>query len=192
MIENSANSVYSPGILPARATSEAERQEDHLRPCWYAVYTLSRHEKRVAEQLQNRRVSHFLPLLQRVHRWKDRRMKVQLPYFPNYLFVQIAYGDRLPVLQTPGVVRIVGTLAHPTTVPNEQIATLRTALELGLHIEPRPMIEVGRKVRLRSGPFEGTEGILLRKKGKVRFVVSIRAIMRSFAVEVDAMDVRPA
>lgn len=166
-------------------------QEEYLHPRWYAVYTSSRHEKCVAEQFRTRCISHFLPLIQCVHRWKDRRVTVQLPYFPNYLFVHIAYADRLLVLQTPGVSSIVGTHSHPTTVPDEQIGTLRTALEMGLRIDSHPVVEIGRKVRLRSGPLQGAEGVLLRKKGKFRLVVSIRAIMRSFAVEVDAMDIQP-
>lgn len=190
-VEFMVNSVDSLEFLPTNGTSRTMIQEEHLQPRWYAVYTSARHEKRVAEQLRSRCVSYFLPLLQCVHRWKDRRVTVQLPYFPNYLFVHIAYADRLLVLQTPGVARIVGTPTHPTTVPDEQIGTLRTALEMGLPIAPHAVVEIGRKVRIRSGPLEGTEGVLLRKKGKFRIVVSIRAIMRSFAVEVDATDIQP-
>ena len=158
---------------------------------WYAVYTWARHEKRIAQQLVERGVSHFLPLKECIHRWKDRKMRVQLPYFPNYLFVKIEYSDRLQVLQIPGVARIVGTSIQPIVVPDEQITALQTALQLGLLVQPVPMIEIGRRCAIRKGPLEGTEGVLLRKKGKCRLVVSIQAIMRSFAIEVDGSDIQP-
>jgi transcription antitermination factor NusG len=186
-----ATSVYSPEPLAARATAAMWSEETLAESHWYAVYTSARHEKRVAEQLGQRGVSHFLPLKECIHRWKDRRMKVQLPYFPNYLFVNIEYSHRFQVLQVPGVARIVGTSIQPTVVPEEQISALRTALELGWLIQPVPILEIGRRVRIRKGPLEGTEGVLLRKKGKCRLVVSIQAIMRSFALEVDNNDIQP-
>jgi transcription antitermination factor NusG len=117
---------------------------------------------------------------------------VQLPYFPGYVFVHIAYRDRLLVLQTPGVVRFVGTRTSPAVVPDVQIEALQTALHLGLRVGPHSSAEIGRRVYIRSGPLLGTEGILLRRKGSCRVVVSIQAIMRAFAVEVNEQDIQPA
>jgi len=74
----------------------------YIEPRWYAAYTSANHEKRVAEQLKLRSVEHFLPLYDSVRRWKDRRMKLQLPLFPGYVFVRLALRDRLQVLQVPG------------------------------------------------------------------------------------------
>ena len=166
--------------------------EDYVVPRWYAAYTSARHEKSVANQFRCRGVRYFLPLLESLQRWSDRRIRVQLPYFPGYVFVHIAHRDRLLVLQTPGVVRIVGTRTSPTVVPDVQIETLQTALHLGLRVGPHPAAEIGRRVYIRSGPLLGTEGILLRRKGRCRVVVSIQAIMRAFAVEVNEQDIQPA
>ena len=63
---------------------------------WYAAYTIANHEKRVAKQLEQKSVEHFLPLYDSVRRWKDRRVKLQLPLFPGYLFVRIPLSERLP------------------------------------------------------------------------------------------------
>src|SRR5438270_7010797 len=78
----------------------------HPEPGWYAAYTCANHEKRVAEQLSVREVEHFLPLYVSVRRWKDRRVTLDLPLFPGYVFVRVALRDRLQVQQLPGVARL--------------------------------------------------------------------------------------
>ena len=77
-------------------------------PQWYAVCTRSNHEKCAAAQLDARTIEHFLPLYETVRKWKDRRKRVELPLFPGYIFVRIPLEERLRVLVTPGVVRLVG------------------------------------------------------------------------------------
>jgi transcription antitermination factor NusG len=182
-----ATSIYLPDFQSSAQFSTLV-PDTHLQSRWYAVYTAARHEKRVAEQLGQRGVMNYCPVQECVRKWNKRRVKVQLPYFPNYLFANFAYADRLLVLQLPGVVRIVTSAGEPIAVPDEQIVVLRTSLELGLQITPEEMIEIGGEVRVRSGPLAGTHGVLLRKKGKCRLVVSIQAIRRSFAIEVDQND----
>src|SRR5262245_10028837 len=75
---------------------------------WYAAYTCANREKRVATELGVRDVEHFMPLYSSVRRWKDRRVNLELPLFPGYVFVRLALRDRLRVLQIPSVVRLVG------------------------------------------------------------------------------------
>jgi len=159
---------------------------------WYAIYTCARHEKRVAEQLQLRQVECFLPLYDAVHRWKDRRVHLQLPLFPGYIFVHLALGDRLRVLELPSVVRMIGFNGQPAALADEEIVSLRNGLAGQLRAEPHPYLKVGRRMRVRRGPLAGRDGILLRKKDKLRLVLSIDLIQRSVAVEVDAADIEPA
>ena len=158
---------------------------------WYAAYTCAQHEKRVAQQLAERAVEHLLPLYTAVHRWKDRRVRIDLPLFPGYVFVRLVLRDRLRVLQIPSIVRLVGFGGLPTAVPDEQVEGLRSGLAAGLCVEPHPFLVVGRRARIVRGPLSGLEGILRRKKNNFRFVLSIELIQRSFAVEVDAADVQP-
>lgn len=158
---------------------------------WYAAYTCAQHEKRVAEQLAEREVEHLLPLYAAVHRWKDRRVRVELPLFPGYVFVRLALQDRLRVLQVPSVVRLVGFGGLPAALPDDQVEILRSGLADRLHVEPHPFLAVGRRVRIVCGPLAGLEGILRRKKNNLRFVLSVDLIQRSIAVDVDAADVEP-
>lgn len=174
-----------------RNTKDGAHLATQTEPHWYAAYTCAQHEKRVAEQLAEREVEHLLPLYSAVHRWKDRRVRVELPLFPGYVFVRLALHDRLRVLQVPSIVRLVGFGGLPTALPDDQIELLRSGLADRLHAGPHPFLAVGRRVRIVRGPLAGLEGVLRRKKNSLRFVLSVELIQRSIAVDVDAADVEP-
>lgn len=155
---------------------------------WYAAYSCANHEKSIARQFELRSIESFLPLYEKPSRWKDRTVKLQLPLFPGYVFVRLAIEEKLRVLQVPGVVRLVGFKGHPVPLPDEEMQALREGLSDSLLAEPCPYLQVGRRVRVRSGALRGLEGILLKKKSGYRFVLSMELIQRSIAVEVDAAD----
>lgn len=163
----------------------------YQEPCWYAAYTSANHEKRVAAQFEGRGVQHFLPLYQTVHRWKDRRMRLELPLFPSYIFVHLPLRDRLRVLEVPGVARLVGFGDYAAPLPAEEIEMLRNGLSQELNAQPHPYLMAGRRVRITNGPLAGMEGILMRRKNNFRLILSINLIMRSIAVDVDVADIRP-
>lgn len=166
----------------------AQLPMEFVQPHWYVAHTSANHEKRVTQQLEERSVEHFLPLYDSVRRWKDRRMKLQLPLFPGYVFVRLPLRDRLKVLQVPGVARLISFNGQPAALPDKEIEALRTGLAAQLRTEPHPYLTAGRRVRVKSGPLEGVEGILIRKKNACRVVLSLDLIMRSTSVEVDASD----
>ncbi len=166
-----------------------EKIEPSYLPHWYAVYTRSRHEKSVADLLLHKSVDHFLPLYETVRKWKNGNFKVHLPLFPGYLFVHIPLRERLQVLQVPGVVQLVSSGGVPLALPQAEIETIRDALTKGLQAHPHPYLKVGSRVRVSSGPLEGLHGILLRKKGKLRVVVSVDLIMRSISMDVNESEV---
>ena len=164
---------------------------DYAEPPWYAVYTCANHEKRIAKQFNERSIENFLPLYEAVRRWKDRQMRIEVPLFPGYIFVRHSLRDRLKILQVPGVVRLVGFNNAVAPLPIEDIETLRNGLKRSSHAKPHPYLTVGRRVRIVRGPFEGLEGVLVRRKARLRVVVSIELIMRSVAMDVDEADVAP-
>jgi len=173
------------------ATGQVEAALNVAAPHWYAAYTCPRHEKRVAEHLAGRDVEFFLPQYETVSRWKDRRVRLTLPLFPGYVFVRIPLQERLRVLEVPSVVRLVGSNGHPTPLPEDELEKLRHGLSGVVGAEPHPFLVTGRRVRIVRGPLEGLEGILLRRKGLYRLVLSLDLIQRSICVDVDITDVVP-
>jgi transcription antitermination factor NusG len=189
IVERSAMKLGTLAHPPAIA--EELELEAFLRPHWYAIHTSAKHERKVAAELGRRSVESFLPLYSSVRRWKDRRVRLQMPLFPGYLFVHLALNDRVRVLQVPGVAKLVSFGGLPVALPDEQLEALRAGLRGQLRAEPHPFLTVGRRIRVLRGPFEGIEGILERKKGVLRVVVSLELILRSVAVEVVPSEVDP-
>jgi transcription antitermination factor NusG len=173
------------GSRDVAALSRPTREPDTR---WYAAYTCAQHEKSVARQLEARSIESFLPLYEKVSRWKDRSVKVQLPLFIGYVFVRMALEEKLRVLQIPSVVRLVGFHGSPTALTDDEMEAMRNGLTRILNAEPCPYLQVGRRVRIKSGPLAGLEGILLRKKASYRFVLSLELIRRSIVVDVEAAD----
>ena len=161
-------------------------------PQWMAVYTTPRHEKAVVRQLNARHVESFLPLYRSMRRWKNGcKVAVDLPLFPNYVFVNLPRRESVRVLQAPGVLWIVSAGREPLVLPNAEVESLRSGLP-GRRFEPHPYLVVGEKVRVVSGALEGMAGILLRKKNELRVVLSLDLIRQSVSVEIGVDEVEPA
>ncbi|HVB28318.1 MAG TPA: UpxY family transcription antiterminator [Terriglobia bacterium] len=158
-------------------------------PAWFALYTRHQHEKMVAQDLAGRWVESFLPLYKAAHRWKDRVKELSLPLFPNYVFVRARPDQRGLILSTPGVYDFVRLGGVPAPIPAEEIEAVRHVVEGGLYAEPHPFLKSGDQVRVKSGPLEGLEGILVRKKGFYRLVLSVELLVSSISVEVEVADV---
>lgn len=163
-----------------------------VHPRWYAVHTRSRHEKTASEQLFCREVETFLPLYRTTRRWRNGDHDVRLPLFPGYTFVRITADDRLKVLKVPGVVRLVGFNGTPIPLEDQEVEGLRRALTSGVKASPHPYLNVGRRVRITAGPLVGHEGILVRRKGTLRVILSIDLIQRSVLVDLGTNELEPA
>ena len=186
----SLNYMKTPQHSAEKLLTKIDSGLNSLDARWYAAYTRSRHEKRVVEQLQVKSIECFLPLYNVMSRWKDRITCVQVPLFPGYVFVRIALRDRMRVLQPPGVVRLLGQDNRPEALPEMEIEALRTAVAQKIPVKPHPFLKAGESVLITNGPFEGLEGVLLRKN-KLRVVLSLSQIYSSFVLDVDALDVQP-
>lgn len=158
---------------------------------WLAVFTNSRHEKKVAEHCQYRGIERFLPVYASRRLWKNRQtVSLEIPLFPCYLFVRVQPQQRSAVLGIPGVISIVGRPQSPSAVPDQYITMLRTGVALQC-ILPHPQTAIGDRVRIISGPLAGIEGILARVKSDLRVVVSIELIRQSIAIEVSRYEIEP-
>ena len=178
--------------LPKRASMNLDITEiAEARPRWYAAYIMPRHEKAVADQLLRREVESYLPLYRTLHRWNGRRAEVELPLFPGYVFVKTPIKDRVRVLEQPGVIRLVGINGRATPLPDDEIEKLRTSLA-SCKAEPYPFLTAGKQVRIRSGPLSGLQGKIVRRKGKMRLLVSINLIRSAILLEVDVADTQLA
>jgi transcription antitermination factor NusG len=158
---------------------------------WYAVYTVPQHEKSALKQLDIREIESFLPTYETVRVWKNRqRMKLILPLFPTYLFVHINSRERAKVLQSPGVLQIVGNSRECVPLPDSEVEFLRSDF-CRQRIEPYRDLVIGEKVRIKSGVMQGLQGTLVRKSNSMRFVLTLELINQHAAIQVNAEDLEP-
>jgi transcription termination/antitermination protein NusG len=159
---------------------------------WFAIWTRSRHEQVVREQLERKRVEAFLPTMPRWSRWKDRKKKIDWPLFPGYCFARFDVDDALPVLKCTGVVNIVSFEGKPASIPEIELDSIRLLVGSELQYDPCPLIHEGMMVEVMHGPLRGVVGRLMRKDAQhARLVLSVDLIGQAVSVEVDAADVRP-
>jgi transcriptional antiterminator NusG len=157
---------------------------------WFAIWTRSRHEQVVREQLRQKNITAFLPTITRWSRWKDRKKKVDWPLFPGYCFAQFDPEDSLPVLKCTGVVNIVSIEGRPAPIPDYELDSIRLLVGTDLQFDPCPLIREGMVVEVTHGPLKGVVGRLIRKGAHARLVLSVDLIGQAVSVEVDASDVK--
>jgi len=169
------------GKVPSSGGGMGERE-------WYAVFTFPRNEKAAIRQLELREVEAFLPTYETVKVWKNRqRVKTVLPLFPTYLFVNIEMSERVKVLQSPGVIHIVGNNRLDASIAASEIELLRSSVQQR-NVEPYRELALGKTVRIKRGYMEGVEGVLVRKGNGLRFILSLKMINQNAAIEVCAED----
>ena len=158
---------------------------------WYAVYTRSNFEKRVAKELGLKLIESYLPVVEQLHQWKDRKKMVEVPVFPGYVFARFRDSNRtrLDVLRTPGTVRILGQGDHIEPVPEVEIESIQRLLKADVCCFTHPFLRQGAWVRVKRGALKDVEGLLVRVKSKTRLVLSISLLSQSVATEIDISDV---
>lgn len=160
-------------------------------PHWFVLYVRVNQEKKTALRLANSEIEHLLPTYRSLRQWKDRRVTLELPLFPGYIFVHLPFTERVKVLSLPNVVDIIGSKSAPSIVSNEEIDCIKRGVEFG-NATPHPVLVEGQRVVIVSGVLSGMQGTLLRTQNNTRVVVTVNSIARSFAVDVDISCLKPA
>jgi len=162
---------------------------------WYAVHTKSRHEYKVNAGLVQKKIATFLPEVRMWSKRKDRKKKISIPLFPGYLFVEIQClnsENRLAVLRTFGVVRILGKKdnSEPIPVPDDKIDAIRRFVQTDVQIYNIQLPQVGDAARIIDGPFAGIEGVIVCADAeKDLFVINIEILHRAVAVKLEGFQI---
>ena len=163
----------------------AEPEPQFIRiPRWYALYVRSRYEKRTEDDLRRKGIESFLPLIEEIHVWSDRKKRVEEPMFRGYVFVRSHLRDKVSIMQADGVVRFVGIRQYPSPIPDDEINWVRILAKSPDAIRREEYIGTGERVRILAGPFQGVEGFVTMVRGDSRVVVSIPSIAQAVSVQV--------
>lgn len=159
---------------------------------WYGVRTRSNFEKIVATALTNKGLETYLPIYRVKKRWSDRVVEKEMPLFAGYVFSRFDRSQRVPVLSSPGVVKIVEFNGEATPIPDAEIEAIQKLLSSGMPIEALDYLREGQRVRVKKpGALENVEGILLKRKSDWKLVISVEILQRSIGIEIDRDWVTP-
>jgi len=156
---------------------------------WHVLHVLSNHEKKVAQHLEVRTVEYYLPLYKEKVKWTDRTVLAERPLFSGYVFARVDPQYRIPVISTPGVLRLLGEQVGDL-VEDEVLEKIRTGLAKGLPMRPHPTINVGTKVRIRNGVFEGVEGVVSELRQQCKVIIALSAVRQCFSLEAEIDDLQ--
>jgi transcription antitermination factor NusG len=169
----------NPPILPPYASAVRA-----MKGRWWIAHTKARFEKAFAFDLLRRETGYFLPLIERVKVSGGKKRRVMLPLFPSYVFFCGTAEDRYAALATNRLCRVI------ETIDQEGLLTELSALELALAgkamLDPYPFAAVGKKCRVRNGPFEGIEGTVIERDGSARLVLQVKILGQGASMEIDA------
>ena len=153
---------------------------------WFVVAVRVNYERAVSVSFQEMGFPVFLPLYRVRRKWSDRTKEVEVPLFAGYTFCRFDPSRRLPILQTPGVITIVGSNATgPVPVDDNEIEEIRALVGSDLPVGPWPFVREGSLARVEHGPLAGFEGIVIEVKSKYRLIVSVPLLQRSIFAEID-------
>jgi len=159
-------------------------------PKWFVLSVRANQEKKTAQRLASYEIEHLLPCYRSLRQWKDRRVTLEMPLFPGYVFVHLPFVERVKVLSLPYVVGLIGSKNAPSVVSEDEIDSIRRGVEFG-NAAPHGTLVEGQHVIITDGVLRGMQGTLLRSQNNTRVVVAIDSIARCFAVEVDISCLKP-
>lgn len=165
-------------------------QQDHA---WFALQVRPRHEIKAASMLRNKGFEEFVPLYESHRQWSDRKKTVTLPLFTGYVFCRFDPNQKVPIVTTFGVIRVVGSSKGCIPIADHEIESIQKITATGRSVEPHPYLNltVGSRVRVQEGPLTGCEGMLVEHRANLKLILSMDLIQRSMSVEIEGYAVVP-
>lgn len=155
---------------------------------WYVVYTYPNFEKKVRNHMVQKNIACFLPLQKVTRQWSDRKKIIEVPLFPNYIFVYIPNDERFKILGIVGVSRYIMYNNGPAIISDKEITIIKEML-----MEPSVQVEKyleGDIVEIIEGPFSGLKGTVFERKGKKRLGIKIKSLDQSLSAEFDISSIK--
>lgn len=158
---------------------------------WIAVYTKSRHEKVVIQNLENKNIEAYCPIFKERRQWSDRKRWVEFPLFRSYVFAKIELKNSIYILQTMGVHHIIKFQGNISIIPDEIIQNIKSMIDGGFTVEQVEYFVKGDEVIVVDGPLKGMDGIVVKIKNENKLVLKVAAIQQAIAVQIHPGYLKP-
>ncbi|MCW3807457.1 UpxY family transcription antiterminator [Plebeiibacterium marinum] len=153
---------------------------------WYALYTKSRAEKKVAEELNKLGIINYLPIKRELRQWSDRKKWVEVPAISSYIFIKIPKERYNDVFQVNGIVAYVSYKGKAVNIPEYEIEAMRRTIEnkIAFDVEARN-IKKGEEITVTSGPLKGIKGTVETIQGTKKLYLNISNIGYTLVVNLE-------
>ena len=149
---------------------------------WYILYTFPNLEKKICKELTKKKIESYLPLQKVIRQWSDRKKELQIPMFPNYVFINTTEKERFKLLDISGILKYITFDGKAARVSDEEISNIKKFEEFSFEVEPH--LVQGDQVLIVDGPFTGLKGKLFYKRGKERVGIHLSSFNHSISIEV--------
>ena len=178
-------------VAPHGSTGIDQRINPRADTAWHAVWTRSRHEPRVCDELAGKGIDTFFPTFTKESRWSDRKKRIAWPLFPGYCFARFEPAYLPRVVKCVGVVAVLSNGGRPVPIPGIEIEALQQMVASGLPYDPCSQLVPGSRVRVVNGPLSGVVGRLVRKGTQDLLILAVELLNSGARVQVSVWDVQP-
>ncbi len=165
-------------------SSQAALERPAGTRAWFVAHTRPRREKKLAEYCEREGVSVTLPCYRSVKKYRGKTVVFQKPLFPNYVFLQLLPTEKQSVYQSDYVANLLEVIDQQLF--EAQLGDILMALDTNLEIFLAPQITAGARVKIKSGPLRGIEGIVERRSGMTLVLLRLDFISQAAAVKMEA------
>jgi transcription antitermination factor NusG len=175
----------SADVLP----KEAEQWGEFISPRqatarWHLLYVKSRQEKQLSDDLSAMGIANYLPVTRQVRYYGKRKIALELPVFPGYVFLLGSLDDAYLADRTKRVVSIIRVADQDRM--EWELENIRAALSCNAELAPHPFLKEGMRVEVRSGPLRGLQGVIESRARADRLILQIEMLARAVSLEIDA------
>lgn len=166
------------------ACNEEQADMTETTPRWWAMYTLSRREKPLMRRLLTKEIPFCAPVIPKRQRSPSGRMRIShIPLFTSYVFV---YGDELQRYEAVSTGCVSRNLeVYAGSELTRDLYQVQTLIQAGVPLTAESRLGAGRRVRVRSGPFRGYEGMVIRREGQTRLLVAVNFLQQGASMLLD-------
>lgn len=162
-------------------------KQHNLNVQWHVIYTRPRAERQIARSIEKIGIEFFLPFYKVERKWSDRKKKIEVPLFPNYIFVRVDNNlTKSKILSVKHVVKFISIDGRPLVVREQDITSIKKILNDDLDVAPENYFHEGMKVRIKGGQFNGFEGVIVKKFNDTRLIISISTLMKAYSFNISS------
>tara|TARA_R110000868_G_scaffold403465_1_gene680784 strand:+ start:206 stop:712 length:507 start_codon:yes stop_codon:yes gene_type:complete len=141
---------------------------------WFVLVIKTNREKQVAEVLEKHGFEIYCPVKKEIRQWSDRKKKVEVPIFQNYLFVRLKEADRDTVFITSYIKNYLYWLGKPAIVRDVEIEIIRKWMSDDTICSVKSShLQKGKLITIEKGAFKNKEATIQEvRKNELKLVLN--------------------